>query len=278
MPPSIPWGGYRLDIIGRGLTNGADLMIENQFGVTDHGHLGQVLTYAAGTGAQTVVWIARRFRDEHRQALDWLNEQSDQKTHFFGIEVCVGRIGDSVWAPLFEVVVQPNEWQKIIRQPGALEGRGAIYADFWPRLLERVRADHPDWTNQQPEAAARPDNAVVMRAPIDGANLYCSFSQRGLRHELYIDTGDPDTTREIFVRLQDEQDRLATEYGSPLTFDAIEGKRACRIADYLDGDVSQVERHDEFIDWFIDTGERRRRALAAVEGEPSARPVAVPTV
>src|SRR5829696_9348086 len=88
-------GGYSLDLVGRDITNDAVLIVENQLATTDHTHLGQVLTYAAGTGASTIVWIATEFREEHRQALDWLNEQTGEETHFFGIELQVARIGES---------------------------------------------------------------------------------------------------------------------------------------------------------------------------------------
>src|SRR5437667_8314691 len=73
-------GGYSLDLVGRDITNDAVLIVENQLEMTDHSHLGQVLTYAAGTGASTIVWIATAFREEHRQALDWLNENTGEDT------------------------------------------------------------------------------------------------------------------------------------------------------------------------------------------------------
>src|SRR4029453_13226344 len=87
-------GGYKLDLVGRDLTNDAVLIVENQLETTDHSHLGQVLTYAAGTAASTIVWIATAFREEHRQALDWLNENTGEQAHFFGIELQVVKIGD----------------------------------------------------------------------------------------------------------------------------------------------------------------------------------------
>jgi hypothetical protein len=80
-------GGYSLDLVGRDITNDAVLIVENQPATTDHSHLGQVITYAAGTGASTIVWIATGFREEHRQPLDWLNESTDDKTQFFGVEL-----------------------------------------------------------------------------------------------------------------------------------------------------------------------------------------------
>ena len=88
-------GGYSLDLVGRDITNDAVLIVENQLATTDHSHLGQVLTYAAGTGASTIVWIATAFREEHRQALDWLNESTGDEAHFFGIELQLVKIGDS---------------------------------------------------------------------------------------------------------------------------------------------------------------------------------------
>lgn len=261
-------GGYKLDLKGRDLTNDAVLIVENQLEGTDHGHLGQLLTYAAGTGAATIVWIARTFREEHRQALSWLNEESGEKTHFFGVQLALGRIGNSACAPLLDVVVQPNEWQKQMRNRPAIGPRGELYAEFWPRLIERIRADHPSWTSQTPETAAKPYNAVAMRAPIREARLYCSFAQNHhIRHELYIDAGTEEDTEAAYARLEGQRKLLEDEYGRSLEFDPIEGKRACRIADYLDGDINQTERHGEFVDWFVDTGERWRRALAAVEGD-----------
>ena len=126
--------------------------MENQLAVTDHSHLGQVLTYAAGTAASTIVWIATAFREEHRQALDWLNDNTGDNAHFFGIQLQVVRIGQSEPAPLLNVVVQPNDWQKQVRaatQAGAITGKGALYVAFWTRFLERVHVEHPDWTQSK---------------------------------------------------------------------------------------------------------------------------------
>lgn len=259
-------GGYRLDIIGRDLSNDAVLMVENQLGVTDHGHLGQVLTYAAWIDAATIVWIARMFRDEHRKALDWLNDQSDESTHFFGIELAVGKIGEG-HAPLFDVVVQPNEWRK--RAGGAAEnvGKGALYAEFWPRLVADVKDKHPPWTNRDPENLRRERNWIEMPSPFREAVFSFSFTRDGrLRNELYISSGDAETNDALFQRLHRQHERLEEAYGEPLEFDPLEGKQACRVAAYRDGHISETGRHGEFVRWFVASSERLRRALAAVEG------------
>ena len=85
------------------------MLIDNQFERTDHGHLGQPLTYAAGLEAVTIIWVAERFPDEHRAALDWLNEKTDDGVNFFGLDVELWRIGDSPFAPKFNFVSKPND-------------------------------------------------------------------------------------------------------------------------------------------------------------------------
>ena len=92
------------------------MLIENQLERTDHTHLGQLITYAAGLQAVTIVWIAQRFTDEHRAALDWLNEHTDEKINAFGLEIELWQIGDSPFAPKFNVVSQPNDWARTVQQ------------------------------------------------------------------------------------------------------------------------------------------------------------------
>jgi len=257
-------GGYALDLVGRDITNNAVLIVENQLAVTDHSHLGQVLTYAAGTGASTIVWIATMFREEHRQALDWLNESTGDDTHFFGIQLEVVRIGGSQPAPLFNLVVEPNDWQKQVRaatQAGAVSGKGALYIDFWTRFLERVHAAHPAWTQSQ---KGGPWNWFEAKSPIKGCRISCSFAAGDrLRHELYIDAGDATRNAEIFEQLSGQQGPIETAYGGALSWEEQPNKKASRIADYRDNCViADEERWDEFIDWFLDAGARLRHALS----------------
>lgn len=188
--------------MGRDLTNDAVLVVENQLGETDHSHLGQVLTYAAGTAASTIVWIATSFRGGHRQALDWLNQATADDTHFFGLELEVVRIGNSVPAPLFNVAAEPNQWQKRVRtatRATEVTGKRALYVEFWTRFLERLRLEHPDWSRAQ---TPQGDNWFPMPCPIKGGSYYSTtFATGGLRFELYIDQGDAETKRAPFRQL-----------------------------------------------------------------------------
>jgi len=102
-------GPFRADILCRETTTPDHwVLVENQLERTDHCHLGQILTYAAGLKAVTIVWVSSKFTDEHRAALDWLNEITDTRFRFFGLEVEAWRIGNSVPAPKFNIVSEPN--------------------------------------------------------------------------------------------------------------------------------------------------------------------------
>ena len=110
-------------------------MIENQLERTNHTHLSQILTYAAGLEAVTIIWIAPEFTDEHRAALDWLNEHTTEKINFFGLEVELWRIGDSPFAPKFNVVSRPNKWsRKSSRRHPSPPGRARCGSASGPAL------------------------------------------------------------------------------------------------------------------------------------------------
>lgn len=102
-------GPFRADIVCHATTDNSLVLIENQLERTDHNHLGQLMTYAAGLQAVTIIWVAAHFTDEHRAALDWLNDITDDTFNFFGLEVELWKIGDSSPAPKFNVVSQPND-------------------------------------------------------------------------------------------------------------------------------------------------------------------------
>ena len=150
-------GPFRADILCRE-TSGADhdswVLIENQLEPTDHKHLGQLLTYAAGLRTVTIIWIAQRFTDEHRAALDWLNDITGERYQFFGLEVELWRIGDSLAAPKFNIVSKPNEWSREVGAAGASVARtsegGALRRRYWAAFVDRLAELHPQFTKRKP--------------------------------------------------------------------------------------------------------------------------------
>jgi hypothetical protein len=113
------------------------VLIENQLERTDHSHLGQLLTYAAGLSAVTIVWIAERFTEEHRAALDWLNEKTGEGINFFGLEVELWRIGNSPLAPKFNVVCKPNEWTRSVVDSTKNTEVNQLRLGYWTEFVKQ---------------------------------------------------------------------------------------------------------------------------------------------
>ena len=142
-----PVGRYSLDLLAHDLGSNRPVIIENQLEGTNHDHLGKLLTYTSGYNANVVVWIAREFRDEHRQALDWLNQRTDENTEFFGVVVELWRIDNSRPAVKFNPVSTPNEWRKGNVNPipsgnPNLSERRERYQIFFQGLIDTLREDH----------------------------------------------------------------------------------------------------------------------------------------
>ncbi|MFZ2878911.1 MAG: DUF4268 domain-containing protein [Phototrophicaceae bacterium] len=149
-------GPFRADIVAKDTTDGSFVLIENQLERTDHSHLGQLLTYAAGLSTVTIVWIAERFTDEHRAALDWLNEVTSQDIGFFGLEIELWRIGDSPAAPKFNIVSQPNEWVKTVskaRSDGSLSEGDQLRLEFWTEFHDYLQNSNSFVKSQKPSTA-----------------------------------------------------------------------------------------------------------------------------
>lgn len=157
-------GPFRADILCKDTASDSWVLIENQVERTDHTHLGQLLTYAAGLNTVTIVWIAKRFTDEHRAALDWLNEVTGEDINFFGLEVELWRIGDSAIAPKFNAVPKPNEWTK------GKGGRSSVAKDVNPSPTRQLELEF--W--QQFREYVQ-ENSSIMRAPKPSACHWMSF-------------------------------------------------------------------------------------------------------
>ena len=88
-------GKFKVDILAEENNTGRKIVIENQLDSTDHDHLGEIITYVSGFDAEIVIWIVQNVRDEHKQAIDWLNEHTDQKVNIFAIQMEVWQIAES---------------------------------------------------------------------------------------------------------------------------------------------------------------------------------------
>lgn len=262
-----PVGGFSLDLMGRDVTTGEVVIVENQLEPSDHGHLGQILTYAAGTNPTTIIWVAAAFRPEHRAAMDWLNARTGESTRFFAVELGVVRIGESVPAPSFRLVAQPNDWEKTVRAATSLPtGKPALYIEFWTRWIDRMGADRPGWS-----AARRPSKASWFQTTTGttSAQFYTSFTKRGLSSDLTFEDPDVAVNAARFGVLFERRHEFEDHYGQPLEWEEMPKNISSRVAEYLAGaDVELEDEWDRYLDWLLERQTRLRAALAAVGGIP----------
>lgn len=268
-----PVGGFSLDLIGRDEATGQVVIVENQLELSDHLHLGQILTYAAGTDPTTIVWISTGFRAEHRAAIDWLNDRTNEDTRFFGVEIGVVRIGDSMPAPAFKLVAQPNDWGKQVKAAtsgsGLMSERERLYWDFWERFRRRVLAEHPTWTKS---AASTKSSWFGMSAGVSGVNWTSTFSMDGLGVQLVFEAPDGELNTTRFEELLARRAEMEEAFGEALTWEPRLGLKSTRVSAYTDPcNVADVARWDTAIDWLLATGAKLRTALAAVGGVPHGR-------
>ena len=131
-------GSFSVDIFARETDSNRKVVVENQLEDTDHDHLGKIITYTAGKGADVAIWVVAHARDEHRKAVEWLNEHTDDECAFFLVEVEVWRIGGSDMAPRFNVVESPNEWVRAERAKDGLSETDRAKLEYWQLYRERA--------------------------------------------------------------------------------------------------------------------------------------------
>jgi len=246
------FGDFSLDLLAKDLGSSRTVIIENQLTQTDHDHLGKLLTYAAGFNASTVIWVSEIVRDEHRQALEWLNQRTDTETQFFAVVVEVLKIDDSKPAFNFKPVVFPNEWQKSKKQKTTANtsSKGEKYRAYFQALIDELREVHK-FTGAR---VGQPQNWYSFSSGIQGVVYSAVFAQGGkARAEIYIDQGDQEKNKLLFDALKDKEQKITANYGNPLEWERLDEKRASRIAIYRDGMIESSDSElEEIRKWQIE--------------------------
>lgn len=247
-------GPFKADILCKDVLDGTWVLIENQLERTDHTHLGQLLTYAAGLHAVTIVWVSAKFTNEHRAALDWLNEITGEKFRFFGLEVELWKIGDSSAAPKFNVVCQPNEWSKSVGEAArriesdTLTETKAQQLRFWLALHGEM-AGKSTLKPQKPYPQHWMNFAIGRTGFLLDALLNTREERIGVG--LYINHND---AKHVFRQLRTEEQQIANELGFCPDWLELPNRSACRVVFYrYDCDTRDETRWPEYRRWMIDT-------------------------
>ena len=228
-------GPFRADILCRDVGSGAWVLIENQLERTDHGHLGQLLTYASGLEAATIIWIAARFNDEHRSTLDWLNRITEERFRFFGLEVELWRIGESPAAPKFNVVSKPNDWSRSVAQGKRsldledLSSVRAMQLEYWAAfndVLGEMGGNVPG--NRKAQAQTWMSYAIGRTG--FSLNAVMSRPKRRVGVEVYM---SGPKAKAFFHQLYEEKDPVERQLGYELEWEELPAGIDSRISNYL---------------------------------------------
>lgn len=241
-------GPFAADILAKEIGSDRWVLIENQIEPTDHRHLGQLLTYAGGLDARTIIWIAESFREAHRAAIDFLNRATIEEFAFFGIQVELYRIGQSPLAPRFSLIAKPNNWSKQTQTAkqiaqGELTPAQLLSREFWASLIARAEGTFPPLAGRSPyktswQAAERLFSSSDLYSD---ANVAFTASGR-LRVEIYI--GGP-LAKKVFHHLYDQRQVIEAGFGQALDWEELPQGQDSRIACYMEG----MQRRENKAGW-----------------------------
>lgn len=242
-------GQFRADILCKDTLTDHYVLIENQLDETDHKHLGQIITYAAGLDALSIIWIASKFNEQHRAAIDWLNNITDENINFFGIEIALYRIGDSPAAPMFDIVAKPNDWTKTVRETvknANLTDHQKFQLEYWQSLKNYVEANKANFKMQKPLPQVW-TNIAIGRSNF---RLCGSVVKRDnfIRIELVI---EGDNAKLYFKKLREKYESVSrTELNENIIWAELPDVKVCSIYIKKEVDVSDRADWNNQQEWF----------------------------
>ena len=208
-------GSFQADIVCKEIES--TVLIENQLEMTNHDHLGKLLTYAAGLEAVTIIWIAKKIRDEHRAALDWINKVTNESVQFFGLELEIWSIDGSKPAPRLHIVSKPNDWSKSFRRvvTGDEKPLHVWRREYWKeftRVLKDSSGPIPGTRTPQPF------NAMNYAVGTTGFCVGSAFNSLKSHIRVYLAILQGGQSERYLHALQEDQETIETElnFDSPL--------------------------------------------------------------
>ena len=240
-------GKYSVDILAEDERDGKKIVIENQLEETDHNHLGKIITYAAGYDAEIIIWIVKDVRDEHKNAVDWLNEHTDENTNFFLIKIELWQIDDSNPAPKFDIITSPNEWAKTLKNNPSnsdLTDTKLKQLDFWTKFKKYVREI---------------DNRIRLRTPRPQHWYDVSMGTSEAHISLTVNTRDNIIACDLYIPgnkmfyefLQEKQEEIESELKEDCIWWMATKATGIRVKHDV-ADVFDEERAKEYFDWLYE--------------------------
>lgn len=242
-------GSYRCDLIAKDETTGQIVIIENQLEATNHDHLGKIITYAAGLDAKTIIWIVKEAREEHKAAIEWLNNNSSEEIGFFLIELHAYKINDSLPAPMFKVVEKPNNFTKTSKQNYSDKELNRSQNErlmFWEEFNTVIVAKGKPFSVRKPTTDHWYDVAIGTSEAHLAINLVNKENKIVL--ELYILDN-----KKLFDHLYEDKEKIENTLQMNFSWERLDGKKTSRIKhDVLGLDFSDHSNYPQLMDECIE--------------------------
>ena len=242
-------GDFNVDIFASETGTDRKIIIENQLEDTDHDHLGKLITYASGKSADVIVWLVKRAREEHRAAIEWLNNHTDENIGFFLCEIKLFRIGSSDPAVKFEVVERPNDWTKEVKKATFTTDGQQLRYDYW--------AAFQDYAFQNTRFSrsfhrGKPSKEYWMSFGIGSSECHIEASQIHKRNELSVELYI-DQDKDLFRSLYAMRETIEAEAGLSFDWRELPNRKASRIVVRKSVTFDDRAQWAEHFDWMIDT-------------------------
>lgn len=245
-------GKFSADIFAEEETTGRKVIIENQLESTNHSHLGQIITYAAGRDAEIIIWIVKDVRDEHKQSIDWLNEHTDEKINFFAIKMELWKIENSPAAPKFQIISKPNEWAKALKESSKSSEpteTKLTQLEFWNKFIDYCENNKSKLRFRK----ARPQHwyNVAIGSSIAHLSFTINTQDDRIGCEIYIPK-----EKDLFTQLNENRENIEKELGVKLEWMGLEGKKASRIKISKEASLDNTAEWASYFKWLKDVGEK----------------------
>lgn len=254
-----PVGNFSVDIFANEESTGRKVIIENQLEDTDHEHLGKLITYASGKNAEVVVWVVKRARDEHRQAIEWLNQHTDTNLGFFLVEIELWQIDDSAIAPKFNVIERPNDWAKQMKNSDILNERKQLLLKFW-NCFNDYASHNENFKQHFTNRKAHPDHWHDLSVGNSAYHicLTASAQKKLVSCGVYI----PDN-KELFHTFESKKEIFLREFGEE--GDWKEASKATRILMYKPFDIYDEASWPLAFNWYIEYAIKCKKTFKKME-------------
>lgn len=247
-------GRYQLDILAQEIEGDKKIAIESQLTTTDHDHLGKLIAYGTGVSADILIWISPKFNDEHKDALNWLNEKSELGVDFFGFELEIWKIEDSIPAVQIIPVAEPSKWRKRVKLSGQeLSKTKVLQEQFWTKFQDSIESKNTRLRARQPSPQNWYNN------PIGKSGFVIQFVLNSVTNRLYTRLLIRDN-EEAFSILSEDKSSIENELGEKLEWIDPEDTRGTKARSKIqisrDVYLDKTDEWEEYIKWMLEKGDK----------------------